>query len=92
MAWRWFGGGGIAGTVGEVGKRLLKEALELPDAERAELAAELMASFDGPADPDVEAAWALEIERRATNVLTGESQGNAWDEVRGRIEHKLRGR
>ena len=78
--------------MGEVGKRLLKEALELPDAERAELAAELMASFDGPADPDVEAAWAVEIERRAAKVLSGESQGVPWDEVRERIERELRRR
>ena len=76
--------------MGEVAKRLLKEALALPDAERAELAAELMASFDGPPDPDVEAAWAAEIERRAAKVLSGESQGVPWDEVRERIERELR--
>ena len=78
--------------MGEVGKRLLKEALELPDAERAELAAELMASFDGPADPDVEAEWAVEIERRAAKVLSGESLGVPWDEARERIERELRRR
>ncbi len=78
--------------MGEVGKRLLKEALELPDAERAELAAELMASFDGPSDPDVDAAWAVEIERRADKVLSGESQGVPWDEVRERVERELRRR
>ena len=76
--------------MGEVAKRLLKEALALPDAERAELAAELMASFDGPPDPDVEPAWAAEIERRAAKVLSGESQGVPWDEVRERIERELR--
>lgn len=76
--------------MGEVAKRLLKEALALPDAERAELAAELMASFDGPPDPDVEAAWAAEIERRAAKVLSGESPGVPWDEVRERIERELR--
>jgi putative addiction module component (TIGR02574 family) len=76
--------------MGEVAKRLLKEALALPDAERAELAAELMASFDGPPDPDVEAAWAAEIERRAAKVLSGESQGVPWDSVRDRIERELR--
>ena len=31
---------------------------------RAEVAAELLASLDGPADPDAEEAWATEIERR----------------------------
>jgi len=79
-------------TMGEAAKRLLKEALELPEAERAELAAELMASFDGEPDPDVEAAWAVEIERRAARVLSGESEGVPWDEVRARIESELRRR
>jgi putative addiction module component (TIGR02574 family) len=76
--------------MGEVAKRLLKEVLALPDADRAELAAEIMASFDGPPDPDVEAAWAGEIERRAAEVLSGESEGVPWDEVRERIERELR--
>jgi putative addiction module component (TIGR02574 family) len=78
--------------MGEAGKRLLKEALELPEAERAELAAELMASFDGPPDPDVDDAWAAEIERRAAKVLSGESEGIPWDEARARIEGELRRR
>ena len=56
--------------MGEVAKKLLNEALGLPTEERAELAAELIASLDGPADADVEAAWAAEIERRAAKVLS----------------------
>ena len=68
--------------MGDAAKRLLKEALELSEAERAELAAELIASFDGPPDLDVETAWAVEIERRAAKVLSGESEGVEWDAVR----------
>jgi len=74
------------------GKKLLHEALELPIEERAELAAELIASLDGPADADVEAAWAAEIERRAARALSGESQGTAWEEVRDRIKREISGR
>jgi hypothetical protein len=39
---------------------LLADALRLSPEVRAELAAELLASLDGPADPDAEAAWAAE--------------------------------
>jgi putative addiction module component (TIGR02574 family) len=71
---------------------VLKEALELPEADRAKLAADLMASFDGTPDADVDAEWAAEIERRAAKVLSGESQGVPWDAVRERIERDLRRR
>jgi putative addiction module component (TIGR02574 family) len=72
---------------------LLREALTLPIDERANLAAELLASLDADAvdDPaDVEAAWATEIETRARRVMTGQSQGIAWEDVRARAEAALR--
>ena len=56
-------------------RHLLEEALRLPLQERAELAAELLASVDGEPDADVDAAWAAEIERRARRVIAGESEG-----------------
>lgn len=66
---------------------LLRGALSLSNGERAELAAELIASLDGPADEpeEVQAAWAAEIARRAGRVLRGESAGEAWSDVRQRI-------
>ena len=79
-------------VMGKAAKTLLHEALGLPTDERAELAAELIASLDGPADADVETAWAVEIERRAARVLSGESQGTPWEEVRRRIEREISGR
>jgi hypothetical protein len=36
---------------------VLADALRLDDDARAELAAELLASLDGPADPDAGQAW-----------------------------------
>jgi putative addiction module component (TIGR02574 family) len=70
---------------------LLREALALSDAERADLAVELLASLDSPADEpvEVEAAWAAEIAKRAGRVLKGESAGEAWSDVRQRIEARL---
>lgn len=71
---------------------LLREALTLSLEERADVAAELLASLDDPATEDpaaVQAAWAAEIERRAQRVLSGESVGEPWEDVRTRIVHGL---
>ncbi|MFP5284582.1 MAG: addiction module protein [Thermoanaerobaculia bacterium] len=68
---------------------LLEQVLRLSVNERAEFASEVLASLDGEADPGAEAAWAEEIERRAIRVLSGESQGEDWDEVRERIAREL---
>jgi len=68
-------------------QELLRVALTLPIAERADLAAELLASVDAAATenhPEVEAAWASEIERRAGRVIAGESAGIAWEDVRAK--------
>ena len=72
---------------------VLRDALDLPVDERADLAAELLASLDGDGPEDqaaVEEAWAKEIERRARRVMSGESQGIPWEEVRVRAESALR--
>lgn len=72
---------------------VLREALTLAVDERADLAAELLASLDGPDVEDpvaVEEAWAKEIERRARRVMTGEPQGIPWEEVRASAEAALR--
>ena len=71
---------------------LLQEALALPATERAEVATELLASLDEAPPQDaaqVEAAWAKEIERRARRVMSGESAGEPWDEVRARVVRRL---
>jgi putative addiction module component (TIGR02574 family) len=71
---------------------LLREALTLPVDERANVAAELLASLDEPATTDaaaVEAAWAREIEGRARRVIAGESVGEPWEDVRARVARRL---
>ena len=72
-------------------RELLREALALPVDERADVAAELLASLDdGSEDPaEVEAAWAVEIERRARRVLAGGAAGASWQDVRTRAEAAL---
>ena len=53
----------LAGGVSDATARLLEEALRLDVRERAELAAELIASVDGEPGADADGAWAAEIER-----------------------------
>ncbi len=76
-------------------QELLREALSLPIDQRADVAAELLASLDDADSEDageVEAAWAAEIERRARRVMAGESAGTAWEDVRRQGEAALRER
>ena len=73
-------------------QRLLDEALDLPDNERAELAARLIESLDAAAEDDVDAAWAAEIERRCAALDSGEAVASDWNAVRERIEREIFGR
>jgi len=68
------------------------DALRLEPETRAELAAELLASLDGPADPDAEAAWDAEIERRIAAIEAGMIRLEPWTEVKRRIEKEILGR
>jgi len=73
---------------------LRREALALPDPERADLATELLASLDKPAtdDPEtVNALWSEELDRRAKRVLSREATGEDWDSLRQRLADELSG-
>jgi putative addiction module component (TIGR02574 family) len=61
--------------------RILQSALALSDNERADVAAELLASLDGEADPNAESEWAEEIGRRAQSVLAGTAKLVDWENV-----------
>jgi len=45
-------------------QQILREALELPPIDRAELVEQILASFEFPARQDIDAAWAQEAEDR----------------------------
>ena len=66
------------------------EALRLDPGARAELAAQLIASLDTGADLDADAAWAVEIDRRIAGIEAGTIGLESLDDVRTRIEAKLR--
>lgn len=62
--------------------------MRLSVPQRAEVAAELLASLDGEPDSDVEAAWAEEIERRIQRIRSGQADGRSWAEVRERLDRR----
>ncbi len=64
---------------------ILADALRLDAGARAELAAELLASLDGPADPDVASAWEEEIQRRVEALEAGTEKLESWESVKRRI-------
>ena len=76
----------------EAARALLANALRLDEDARAEIAAELLASLDGPSDPDAETAWAAEIDRRVSAIESGTSVLESWQDVKSRIEKDILGR
>jgi hypothetical protein len=66
-------------------EQLKQEAAKLPEAQRAELAAELLRSLDPPADDDdpaeIERLWILEAKRRSEAVARGEAVTIPGDQV-----------
>lgn len=65
--------------------QLFREALELTDNDRATLAALLIESLEGPPDPDVEAAWAAEAERRWQEIESGAVRTIPGEEVQAKL-------
>jgi len=71
---------------------VLADALRLDVKARAELAAELLASVDGPADPDAAIAWDKEIKRRVDSLEAGTEKLESWESVKRRIGRDILGR
>lgn len=71
--------------------RILRDALTLPDAERAELAAILADSIgDGSSPEDVLASWVAEAKRRSELIRRGEMELVDSDEVMARLHARIR--
>lgn len=57
--------------------------------DRAELARELLASLDGPADPDAQRAWDIELCQRINRLRTGEATLLDPEDVLARARQRL---
>lgn len=71
---------------------VLKPALKLRRSQRAKVAAELIASLDGPGEKDVKDAWASELAQRIRDVREKRVKLEDWDSVRAEIGRALRTR
>jgi len=68
---------------------LLKRAMTLPVAERAELAGSLIESLDEAADESVKAAWNEEIARRMEDLDSGRVKPISLEEARRRLSSAI---
>jgi putative addiction module component (TIGR02574 family) len=71
-------------------RSVLREALRLPPKVRADIAGTLLRSLDVSEDADVEAAWAVEIERRVKEVESGSAKLIPWQRTRRRLRAALK--
>ena len=69
-------------------KELYEKSLDLDERERTALAALILESLE-PRDLDSEDAWKSEIERRLSEMDSGEVQPVPWEAVRTRLSGKL---
>ena len=63
-------------------KELIREAVELPESDRATLAGVMIESLDPRPTPAVKAAWSREIERRVREIDEGTVELLDWDDLR----------
>jgi putative addiction module component (TIGR02574 family) len=62
---------------------VLREALTLPESERAEIAGALLESLERQQpEADVEMAWRQEVAARVAALETGEVETTPWEEIR----------
>jgi len=67
----------------------LEDVHALPEAERLELASEILASVDGPHDADWEAAWLAKLDRRVEALNRRGDAAADWPDARARILKRL---
>ena len=72
-------------------KQILDIALTLPESDRAGLAASLIRSLDDAPDPDADASWAIEIERRIRCIDDGSVELEQLDAVMADMRERRNG-
>jgi len=68
---------------------VLTLALDLPEEDRAEIAAALFESIEPEGEEEVEQAWRQEVAKRVAAIDAGEAQTVAWTSARQRLVTKL---
>ena len=69
---------------------LLRDALDLDERERAEMAAALLESLEPAVDEaEIEQAWQEEVARRVAALDSGQAELIPWEEVRKQLLSRL---
>lgn len=71
-------------------QEIKREALHLPEDERAELAQSLLLSLDSPTEQEISEDWLLEASHRARELDEGHVQPIPAEEVRRKAKSLLR--
>jgi len=66
-------------------KKLIREAAELTESDRATLAGVMLESLDPRPTPEIKAAWSREIERRVREIDEGSVELLDWQDVRAEL-------
>ena len=69
-------------------EQILREALDLPPIDRAELVEQILASFDFPARKDIDAAWGREAEDRLEAFHRGDIGSSPASDVFREIDQQ----
>lgn len=72
-------------------RKLLEQALVLPEEERLEIVTAILASVDGAPDEGWDAAWSAEADRRIEAARARGDSGAEWSAVRSRVLARLGG-
>jgi putative addiction module component (TIGR02574 family) len=68
-----------------VARKLLDDLLALSEEDRLDIASAMIASVDGPADADWDAAWLAELDRRLAAATARSTEPPEWSEVGARV-------
>ncbi|MCG8557517.1 MAG: addiction module protein [Proteobacteria bacterium] len=72
-------------------KKLLEDALALPEEDRCRLARALMESVSSESTEGVEEAWRATVLKRIDEVRRGDVKTEPWSEVKQHIRDALNG-
>ena len=65
--------------------RIIDQALQQPERERARIAETLISSLDQTSDLDIELAWQNEIGKRLREIESGAVECIPWEDVRNKL-------
>ena len=70
-------------------KRILEQALELPEDERTNIVEQLLSSFDaGVEQKDIDEAWRSTVARRSKEIEEGTVRLLSWQDVRAMTQKR----